>query len=73
MHVMIFAWLSPAFAFMLLLTSPWRACAARVTVVGSICLSVCLLINISPLKSLLDITYSAGNGVCVDFSENPYS
>ena len=32
--------------------NPRRACAARVTVVGSVCLSVCLLSHISPLERL---------------------
>ena len=34
------------------LINPRRACAARVTVVGSVCLSVCLLSHISPLERL---------------------
>ena len=49
----------------------------RVTVVGSVCLSVCLSVNrnltsgasVRPEK---DITYSTGNevqNICVDFSE----
>ena len=32
--------------------NPRRACAARVTVVGSVCVCVCLLSHISPLKRL---------------------
>ena len=32
--------------------NPRRACAARVTVVGSVCLSVCLLSHISPTERL---------------------
>ena len=32
--------------------NPRRACAARVTVVGSVCLSVCSLSHISPLERL---------------------
>ena len=34
------------------LINPRRACAARVTVVGSVCLCVCLLSHISPLERL---------------------
>ena len=32
--------------------NPRRACAARVTVVGSVCVSVCLLSHISPMERL---------------------
>ena len=32
--------------------NPRRACAARVTVVGSVCLCVCLLSHISPMERL---------------------
>ena len=34
------------------LINPRRACAVRVTVVGSVCLCVCPLLNISPLERL---------------------
>ena len=34
------------------LINPWRICAARVTVVGSVCVCVCLLSHISPLERL---------------------
>ena len=37
------------------LFNPWRACAAKVTVVWSVCLSVCLSVcqfNVSPLERL---------------------
>ena len=36
----------------ILLINPRRACAARVTVVGSVCLCVCLLSHISPTEPL---------------------
>ena len=36
----------------LTLVNPRRACAARVTVLGSVCLSVCLLSHISPMERL---------------------
>ena len=62
--------------------NPRRACAARVTVVGSVCLSVCLSVCVS-VKSHLTygasvrpenaVTYSAGNEgqkICGVFSEN---
>ena len=56
--------------------NPRRACAARVTVVGSVC--VCVSVNKSHLTSGASVrpentvTYSAGNGgrnICGDFSE----
>ena len=53
-----------------------RACAARVTVVGSFCVCVCLF-NISPLERFFcpenHITYSTGNDfqiICGDFPES---
>ena len=62
--------------------NPQRACAARVTVVGSVCVSVCVSVCLS-VKSHLTygasvrpenaVTYSAGNEgqkICGVFSEN---
>ena len=57
--------------------NPRRACAARVTVVGSVCLSVCLSVkshlsygaSVSPENA---VTYSAGNEgqkICGDLPE----
>ena len=47
------------------LINPRRACAARVTVVGSVCVCVCLLSHISPMERLFvlknAVMYSAGN------------
>ena len=37
---------------MRIIVNPRRACAARVTVVGSVCVSVCLLSHISPMERL---------------------
>ena len=64
------------------LINPRRACAARVTVFGSVCQSVCLSVCVS-VKSHLTygasvrpenaVTYSAGNegqNICGVFSEN---
>ena len=61
--------------------NPRRACAARVTVVGSVCVSVCLCVCLS-VKSHLTygasvrpenaVTYSAGNegqNICGDLPE----
>ena len=61
--------------------NPRRACAARVTVVGSVCVSVCLCVCLS-VKSHLTygesvrpenaVTYSAGNEgqkICGDLPE----
>ena len=61
--------------------NPRRACAARVTVLGSVCLSVCLCVCLS-VKSHLTygasvrpenaVTYSAGNEgkkICGDLPE----
>ena len=61
--------------------NPRRACAARVTVLGSVCVSVCLSVCLS-VKSHLTygasvrpenaVTYSAGNGgqkICGDLPE----
>ena len=66
----------------MLFINPRRACAARVTVVGSVCQSVCLSVCVS-VKSHLTygasvrpenaVTYSAGNEgqkICGVFSEN---
>ena len=39
-------------AWHMTIINPRRACAARVTVVGSVCLCVCLLSHISPLERL---------------------
>ena len=62
--------------------NPRRACAARVTVVGSVCLSVCLSVCVSVKSHLTNgasvhpenaVTYSAGNegpNICGVFSEN---
>ena len=58
------------FCTLVLFINPRRACAARVTVVGCVCLpvcvSVCLLSHISPMERLFvlktrAVTYSAGN------------
>ena len=59
------------------LINPQHACAVRVTVVGPVCLSVCLSVNQHltsgvPFRPENIITYSTGNKVkknCVDFSE----
>ena len=66
------------------LINPRRACAAMVTVVGSVChmssvclcVCLCLLSHISPTEPLFvlknDVTYSAGNEdqkICGDFPE----
>ena len=56
-----------------MLVNPRRACAARVTVVGFVCLSVCLSLpygaSICPENA---VTYSAGNegqNICGDLLE----
>ena len=54
--------------------NPRRACAARVTVVGSVCLcvcvSVCLLSHISPMERLFVLkTLSRNRKICGVFSE----
>ena len=57
--------------------NPRRACAARVTVVGSVCLSVCLsvkshLTSGASVRPENAVTYSAGNEgqkICGVFSE----
>ena len=56
---------------------PRRACAARVTVVGFVCLSVCLLSHIltygASVRPENAVTYSAGNEgqkICGVFSED---
>ena len=57
--------------------NPRRACAARVTVVGSVCLSVCLSVKShltygASVRPEIDVTYSAGNEggkLCGVFSE----
>ena len=59
------------------LINPRRACAARVTVVGSVCLSVCLSVKShltygASVRPEIDVTYSAGNEggkICGVFSE----
>ena len=69
------------FAFMFVameegLINPWHACATRVTVVGSVCLCVCPLLNITSRTFVclaISATYSTGSEghkVCVVFSEN---
>ena len=55
--------------------NPRRACAARVTVVGSVCLSVCVsvkshLTSGASVRPENAVTYSAGNEV-VGFSLKP--
>ena len=65
----------------MLVVNPRRACAARVTVLGSVCVSVCLCVRLS-VKSHLTYgasvrpenaaTYSAGNEgqiICGDLPE----
>ena len=60
-----------------LVVNPRRACAARVTVVGSVCLSVCLsvkshLTSGASVRPENAVTYSAGNEgqkICGVFSE----
>ena len=52
--------------------NPRRACAARVTVVGSVCLSAQHLTSRASFRPENHITYSTGNEGqhnCVDFSE----
>ena len=57
--------------------NPRRACAARVTVVGSVCLSVCLSVKShlaygASVRPENAVTYSAGNEgqkICGVFSE----
>ena len=59
------------------LINPRRACAARVTVVGSVCLSVCLSVKSHltygvSVRPEIDVTYSAdneGGKICGVFSE----
>ena len=59
------------------LINPRRACAARVTVVGSVCMCVCVsvkshLTSGASVRPENTVTYSAGNGgrkICGDFSE----
>ena len=70
------------FSTSVLFINPRRTCAAKVTVVGSVCLSVCVCVCVS-VKSHLTygafilsenaVTYSAGNEgqkICGVFSEN---
>ena len=66
-----------------LIINPRRACAARVTVVGSVCVCVCVCVCVSVKQHLTygasvrpenAVTYSAGNGgqkICGVFSETP--
>ena len=57
--------------------NPRRACVARVTVVGSVCMSVCLsvkshLTHGASVRPENAVTYSAGNEgqkICGDFPE----
>ena len=65
-----------------IVVNPRRACAARVTVVGSVCLSVCLSVCVSVTQHLTspmfvrltnDTTYLTGNEgqkFCAVLSEN---
>ena len=58
--------------------NPRRACAARVTVVGSVCVSVCVSVKShltygASVRPENAVTYSAGNEgqkICGVFSEN---
>ena len=58
--------------------NPRRACAARVTVVGSVCLCVCVSVKShltygASVRPENAVTYSAGNegqNICGVFSEN---
>ena len=60
------------------MVNPWRVCAARVTVVGSVCLYVCMSVTQHlPYRMFIrptnNTTYSTGNEgqkMCVVFSEN---
>ena len=60
-----------------IIINPRRACAARVTVVGSFCLSVCLSVKShltygASVRPENAVTYSAGNegqNICGVFSE----
>ena len=59
-----------------MLVNPRRACAARVTVVGSVCVCVSVKSHLTYGASVRPenaVTYSAGNGgqkICGVFSEN---
>ena len=58
--------------------NPRRTCTARVTVVGSVCLSACVSVSVSVIQNLTnrptnDTTYLMGNEgqiICTVFSEN---
>ena len=67
---------APRVCTLVLFINPRRACAARVTVLGSVCLSVCLsvkshLTNGASVRSENVVTHSAGNegqkfvGICL--------
>ena len=64
------------FCTLLLFINPRRACAARVTVLGSVCVCVCLCVCLTYGASVRPenaVTYSAGNEgqkICGVFSEN---
>ena len=52
--------------------NPRRACAARVTVVGCVCLSVCLFVYGASVRPENAVTYSASNegqNICGDLPE----
>ena len=56
--------------------NPRRACAARVTVVGSVCVRVCVCVSViqnltyRPTNDTTYLTGNEGQNNCVVFSEN---
>ena len=58
---------------LLLFIHPQRACAARVTVVGFVCVSITKLLTYQFIRPTNNMTYLTGNEgqkICVDFFEN---
>ena len=56
--------------------NPRRACTARVTVVGSVCLSLCVCVCViqnltyRPTNDTTYLTGDKGHNICAVFSEN---